>query len=287
MLKDILQIQEGELMIKKMIGLVALLIPIQLCYPMTSFESSMDEGYYPEYYRNSKRFKKNYETFHFEKIPYQDEPLIPKKIHQIWIGGAVPDKFKQLMQTWKDKHPDWEYKLWTDEDISSFVFEEADTFFRAENLGAKSDIWRYEILYQHGGVYVDVDFECVQPLDVLVHHHSFFTGIGGFDYINNALIGSRAFHPIFKKLIKILKATPTDLFRSPWYNTGPLLFTRQVYHYLKEHSDDGIVYPTRYFYPLPNTYRFAYWKGELGKETIQSFFIPETFGVHYWAESWK
>ena len=274
-------------MLKNIIVMIALLFSTQLSYSMTSFEGAMEEGYYPGYYRNSKRFKKSYEQFHFEKTPYHETSLIPKKIHQIWIGGEVPEKFKALMQTWKEKHPDWEYRLWTDKDIGGFAFEEPEAFFRAENLGAKSDIWRYEILYQEGGVYVDIDFECIKPLDILVHHHSFFAGIGGFDYINNAVIGSKPLHPILKKLTKIIKATPTDHLRSPWYNTGPLLFTRTVYHYLKDYPDEGIIYPTRFFYPLPNTYRFAYWRGELPRETIESFFIPETFGVHYWAESWR
>jgi hypothetical protein len=39
--------------------------------------------------------------------------LIPRKIHQIWIGGEVP-KFKQfLMQRLRDAHPKYEYFLWT------------------------------------------------------------------------------------------------------------------------------------------------------------------------------
>lgn len=287
MLKNILQFQEECFVIKNIIVVIALFIPIQFCYSMTSFEDAMEEGYYPEYYRNSKKFKKNYEKFHFEKTLYEEIPLIPKKIHQIWIGGEVPDKFKKIMHTWKDMHPDWEYKLWTDQDIASFVFQEPEAFFRAENLGAKSDIWRYEILYKEGGVYIDIDFECVRPLDVLVHHHPFFAGIGGFDYVNNAVIGSKPLHPLLKKLIKILKATPTDKFKTPWYNTGPLLFTKQVYHYLREHPEEGIVYPTRYFYPFPNIYRFDYWRGGLSREFIEGFFIPETFGVHYWAESWR
>ena len=32
-------------------------------------------------------------------------------------------------------------------------------------LGEKSDIFRYEILYRFGGVYVDTDFECIKPFE--------------------------------------------------------------------------------------------------------------------------
>jgi mannosyltransferase OCH1-like enzyme len=254
---------------------------------MTSFEAAMGEGYSAKEYHNCRKLKKDYERGHFEKVEPSAQPLIPKKIHQIWIGGQVPEKFKALMQTWKDKHPDWEYKLWTDEDIKNFSFLEPETFFSVHNLGSKSDIWRYEILYQEGGVYVDIDFECIQPLDQLVHAHSFFTGVGGFDYINNAIIGSKPEASLFKKIIQLLKCTPKEKLEDPWYHTGPLLFTKQVYHYLKEFPEEGIVYPVRFFYPLPNIYRFDYWKGHLSKEWISHFFIPETFAVHYWAESWR
>ena len=33
-----------------------------------------------------------------------------------------------------------------------------------ENKGCKSDILRYEILYQYGGIYVDTDFESIKPI---------------------------------------------------------------------------------------------------------------------------
>ena len=42
---------------------------------------------------------------------------IPKIIHQLWIGPKpAPTK---LMQTWKDKNPDFEYILWNEAEIAS------------------------------------------------------------------------------------------------------------------------------------------------------------------------
>ena len=40
--------------------------------------------------------------------------------------------------------------------------EKRDVFERAINPGMKSDIFRYEILKQIGGLYVDTDFECLK-----------------------------------------------------------------------------------------------------------------------------
>ena len=40
---------------------------------------------------------------------------IPKIIHQLWIGPK-PRPYK-FMKTWEDKHPDYEYILWNEEEI--------------------------------------------------------------------------------------------------------------------------------------------------------------------------
>ena len=43
---------------------------------------------------------------------------IPKKIHQIWIGPRVlPEKYVEMTANMEAMHPDWEYKLWTHDEI--------------------------------------------------------------------------------------------------------------------------------------------------------------------------
>jgi mannosyltransferase OCH1-like enzyme len=57
-----------------------------------------------------------------EFVGYQERKrypqLIEKKIHQIWVGGEMP-AFKQLLaQRIRDNHPDYEYSLWTNANIT-------------------------------------------------------------------------------------------------------------------------------------------------------------------------
>ena len=41
--------------------------------------------------------------------------MIPKILHQIWIGPkAAPSN---LMRSWKEKHPEFEYILWNEDEI--------------------------------------------------------------------------------------------------------------------------------------------------------------------------
>ena len=42
--------------------------------------------------------------------------MIPKIIHQLWIGTKPPPT--KFMDTWRDKNPDFEYIRWNEEEIS-------------------------------------------------------------------------------------------------------------------------------------------------------------------------
>ncbi len=255
-------------------------------FAITSFHQAMDCGYDPLIFRNAAKFKKFYQAYNYAVVEKSKTPLIPKIIHQIWIGGPVPDRFVKLMETWKELHPSWEYKLWTDADLQDFPFLDRRAFDRAINIGAKADILRYDILFHFGGVYVDCDFECVKPLDPFIYAHEFFVGIAGFDYVGNAIIGASKGLLIFKKLATLINSWDDNQLKDPWVHTGPLTFTRQVYSYIKERPSKRAVYPTKFFHPFPNIYRHHYWSGHVERSFIESFFIPETFAVHHWAESW-
>jgi hypothetical protein len=103
-------------------------------------------------------------------------------------------------------------------------------FQEASNYGEKSDILRYEILERHGGVYVDVDMQCLQAFDRMVEvrspwvvvtttnqdtksqflialqSYSFVVGISntGCVEINNAVIAAVPGHPILQRLIETI-----------------------------------------------------------------------------------
>ena len=210
-----------------------------------------------------------------------ETPKTPKIIHQIWLGEPLPQKYKKWQRTWQELHPDWEYKLWTEADLEEFGLENRALFDAVKQLGIKADIWRYEILYRHGGLYADMDFECLLPFDVLHHSYDFFAGIentGGFQ-IGNFLIGARPGHPVLRACIDdIAQVKPTQYGTGETYSiTGPPCLTRALIAYAKhEHDDCVIAMPTSYFNPAP--------LGFDGK--FSSYTRAETFAVHHWAGAW-
>ncbi|HVX00672.1 MAG TPA: glycosyltransferase [Candidatus Babeliaceae bacterium] len=214
---------------------------------------------------------------------YQSQtlPKIPKVIHQIWLGSPFPEKYKRYQESWLRNHPDWQYKLWTDEDVKKMKLYNQAAYNNAPNYGEKADILRYEILYHHGGLYVDTDFEAIRSFDVLNNSYDFYVGISRVNpvRVSNALIASKPGHPIFKHCMKIIKRNQQQkLFETQTVErTGPEVLTQAFLSYIASDTTSIIALPISFFYPLPI--------GHLAREA--SYWVkPETFAIHYWATSW-
>lgn len=220
---------------------------------------------------------------------------IPKIIHIIWLGSALPDFAKKMLDSWKKFHPSWEVKLWTDEDLACFPLRNQEAFDRTKNFGKKSDIWRYEILEKFGGVYVDCDFECIKPLDDLHRTVDFYTGIGDGrtrPKLLNGIIGCRPHHPLIEACINSINPeVKEDSFQEILESTGPVFFTNCITNWLLQRNDlyqdvdPGIVvgFPTSFFYPFPDHIRQFYTSVD---DVKKDWLRPETFAIHYWALSW-
>ena len=128
----------------------------------------------------------------------------PKLLHFIWLGSPLPAKYLRMINSWRFHHSSWEVLLWDDEKVETFTLVNAANFKHAPNYGMKSDILRYEILNSHGGVYVDIDYECIRSLDDIVVNCDFFVGFSHTEVleINNGLIGCMPQHPIMQLLMK-------------------------------------------------------------------------------------
>lgn len=203
---------------------------------------------------------------------------IPKTFHRIWLGQkSMPAEFQQFGRTWEQLHPGWEMKLWTDANLPALMNQTA--FDSAPSFAAKADILRYEILLQHGGVYVDTDFECLRSIEPLIEGIDCFVAqqrdldadFGQFCYVNNALMGAVPGHPLFHDLVGLLsqhmKGMPPDVPAA--YLTGPHFLTTV----LQAHPDVKI-FPAKHFYPYTATER---WRRH------EQF--PEAYAVHHWTLS--
>lgn len=220
---------------------------------------------------------------------------IPKKIHQVWIGD-MPESHKKLIPKIIEKHPEWEYKLWGGKELENYPMVNKKLYQSINNVGAKSDIARYEILYNEGGIYLDSDFEMVTSFDSLINN-DFFTGVGHSNQpmVYNGLIGSTKNNQILKNLLFSLKEkfdVNNDIInQDTMHLTGPYFFSKIFFDYITKNDgidEEIVVLPTPYFYPLPATERFRIRNrfDEL-KDFIYSFNTNKTICIHLWYNSWQ
>ncbi|MFZ4115686.1 MAG: glycosyltransferase family 32 protein [Chthoniobacterales bacterium] len=221
--------------------------------------------------------KESYESFQHKK---KREPLIPKIIHQIWLGGEPPENCQQLIRKLKKLHPHWEHRLWREDQID-FELENRELFDQATNLAQKSDILRYEILNKYGGIYLDLDFLILKPFEELLGC-DFFAGIM-YDRepnLGNSIIGSSPKNPLIQELVHfhhgILGSNAMDIIDS----TGPYHVTRIFLKHILT-MDTIVAFPNSYFYPFPNFPR-----DRILGEKANSYFQANTICAHLWHCSW-
>jgi inositol phosphorylceramide mannosyltransferase catalytic subunit len=208
------------------------------------------------------------------------ETRIPKIIHQIWLGGKLPEKYLPLVLTWQNVHPTWIHQLWTDEDIRTLELSPRiqHAFDTCTNIGMKADIIRYHILDIFGGLYVDTDFECLKPFDDL-RYLEFFTGIAyDRDFtLYNGLIATVPKHPIIKSCLNVGAYSgnnPTKIMEA----TGPYHLTKCFNKNAFIDTKGVVAFPMDFFYPLPNNKR--------REEDTKKYIKPVSYGIHYWDVSW-
>ena len=258
-----------------------------------SFDESMQKKRYPQAIKVTEKivgidgealysfFRDLYEQNSLAQINPSKELKIPKIIHQIWLGSAVPEMFERYMNSWVEQHlgRDWRYKLWTDADVANIELDNQAFYDATDNYGVKSDILRWEIMYRYGGVYVDMDFECLQSLDIFHYTYDFYTALQPLDtffvQLGAALFGARPGHQILKQCIKTIK--------DDWHEqgapkkTGPVHFTKSFYAAAGKGGNIDIALPASYFYPFGS---------RDSNVNRQQWKKAGAFAVHWWAKSW-
>lgn len=210
----------------------------------------------------------------------ENELRIPKIIHHIWIGSPVPEELQKIMNTWSEYLPDWQHMLWTDKELDEFEMSNRNLYEASTNYGQKSDIARYEILYKFGGLYVDVDTECLRSLEDLHYLFDFYIGIQPLDscllHVGIGVIGSIPRHPLLRAAIDSLSVNSATN-KGATHRTGPIFFTKMFYKHADIHGFRDIALPVNYFYPLASQEKVL---------DRDAWHAKKAFTVHHWAGTW-
>lgn len=254
--------------------------------------------------------------------------VIPKKIFQTWKEKTISNNvLLKWQKSWINFNPTFEYTLWDDNDNRNFVqtkFPELLEHFDAYTKTiCRADAIRYMYLYEYGGIYADLDFECIKSFDSFItqmetEQVDVVLGTLGpmdnpiFEYhrIPNAIMISAVHADFWKFVLNALgQMTKFDLY--PELQTGPVFLKCCVMTYINKSYDrnliielygtdifqnalSGISFSSKIyiaepelFYPINwgNKEHSKYRQNMYTTEELQKLF-PTSLAVTFWMHSW-
>lgn len=218
---------------------------------------------------------------------------IPRIIHQLWIGDKAPPP-KKLMDTWKNKNPDFTYIYWNEAEFAKrkIVFRCQKRIDEIEEINGKADIIRWELLYHYGGVFLDADSICIEPIDEELMGKKSFAGweqeTARPGLIATGTMGFPKNHPLPLAAIEWIIKNPVSQAhtnRMAWQNVGPGMLTA-LYNTGK--FGDLHVFPSYTFLPIHLTgleyeghgkiYAYQAWGStKRSYETMNELALPTQF----------
>lgn len=217
--------------------------------------------------------------------------MIPRILHQMWKDAAVPPRFAAWRESWRRFHPDWEHRFWTDDSLDAFVrrrFPSLHDLYRAYPEGImRADLARYLLLWHYGGLYADLDAECLASFEPVTgerrlvlarepESHAAAARVGA-RYLPwvacNAVMASPPDHPFWPYLSALLRTTARA--RGVLDATGPFVLTRALLDF--QPAETVRLLPPESFYPLDREGR--------GRDAPASLARP-SLACHHWSGTW-
>lgn len=181
--------------------------------------------------------------------------MIPRVIHQIWIG---PKKQPECMDLWKDINPTFDYILWTEDkllaDFPDGLYNQTqfDHYQRLEHYNGQANVIRLELLFRYGGIYLDADCIPLRPLEDYLLDNEFFSVFENEkvcgQLVANGVIGCCPGNKILRFMIDNLHTRHLD--QPSWRATGPSYLTESLN---KCDNEIYTIYPSHYFLPTHHT----------------------------------
>lgn len=164
-----------------------------------------------------------------------DAPPLPRIIHQQWKNGPVPPPFQQWQRRMRDTFPDHQYMLW-DDDAARKLLEEKYAWFLPVYDAFPANIMRVDaarcfILYEHGGLYADLDYEVLEdfwdrlPSDAPAFIESYWIG---YEVRQNSFMSSPPKHPFWHITWQVMRERLDTGSTNPIFVTGPTMIDESV-----------------------------------------------------------
>ncbi|KAJ3098066.1 hypothetical protein HK100_005193, partial [Physocladia obscura] len=189
-------------------------------------------------------------------------------------------EFKDSQESWKLNNPDFEYKLWSDDENRELI-RSSYPFFLSRYDAYRSPILRADAarifyLHKYGGVYADLDVLCLKSIRPLLQNHELILGqlttlskpilpfvFHRWEYLHalpNAWMASRPGHLFWMFVAKRMLEADENL--TVEEATGPVMIWRSLSEFIKIGgifwasvfiADSELLYPYSWTWPSGET----------------------------------
>lgn len=211
--------------------------------------------------------------------------MIPKLIHYCWFGrGELPKSALECIESWKKYFPEYEIKQWNEDNYDVNKIPYISKAYNERAYAFVSDFARFDILYNHGGVYFDTDVEVIADFGELLECDSFMGQEANClekVFVNPGLgMGSVPGNSLYKEIIDFY--SNIDIDTPDIFETTVCIYVTNLlkkYGYIDkavgvQTIDNLKVFPPEYMCPL----NYATEEIEITKNTKS---------VHWYSASWK
>ena len=191
-------------------------------------------------------------------------------------------------------NPDHEYILWTEKAIDDFILKEYPELYKfyitITEILTRVDFARLLIIYHFGGVYADLDMECLQPIDSWIVDHTKVNiaheppPSHGTPKLGCAIFCTpEKYQPLGDMLNNSIDNFDPTIQHKPGNNMKTFGPDAWMEYYNKIPNQINLV-KTSYFFPIPDITLSKDLENQY-MEIIKNRQFGDAWAVHYWEHS--
>lgn len=222
-----------------------------------------------------------------DEITSQQSPAATNKIMQgLWIGAEL--SVLEQLSIASFLHHGHEYHLYVYDEIKHIpagtVIKDASEILPASRIfqykhfatyAGFANFFRYKLLLERGGWWVDSDTICLRPF-VFPEEHVFATEkVDQLEHVNSGIIKAPRGSPVMAYAWEVCQSKQPE--KLVWGETGPRLMSEAVKRFALEQYQK----PYHYFCPLS----YYEWQRVLDPEPV--VLDQQPYAIHLWNERWR
>jgi mannosyltransferase OCH1-like enzyme len=214
------------------------------------------------YYKKNKNKSKNKDIIY--------------NVHQTYKDNILPPNLQFCKNSVHKYMNNYKYHFWTDKDMYNFIetkYPEYNNLFNYLTPKIKKiDFFKYLVIYEYGGFYIDLDMEIFKDPTDLIN--------------KDVIIGSPAIfysipkHPFWLQVFKYIKNNPD---KHVLESTGPKCL-ENVYKEYKEYNNDVTILNSIVFFPIE--YENSAKEKCIKEQNCREKYINKSYGCHQYEGSW-